>query len=197
MRETRFDGKQVIKYLVWTFSLAYLIQAGVYLLYQSGNAGIGSLVMAAMMYVPAIGVLLSGRGFADMGWKPMIRRNIRWIMMAWFIPAMLTAIGAALYFLVFPGHFDLSGSYMTASAGEAALEQLKAQGLTYPMYILISVISCLTYAPLMNTFVALGEEIGWRGFLYPQLRVRFGCRKGWLLGGIIRGADRNAGVPGD
>ena len=68
------------------------------------------------------------------------------------------------------------------------MEQLKAQGLTYPIYILISIISCITYAPLMNTIVALGEEIGWRGFLYPQLRAKYGCRKGWLLGGIIWGA---------
>lgn len=188
MRDPEYNRNQVVKYLAWTFALAYLVQAGVYLLYQNGTAGIGSLVMAAMMFVPAIGVLLSGRGFAGMGWKPMIRKNIRWIVIAWFIPAVLTAIGAVLYFLVFPGHFDLSGSFMTDSAGEAAMEQLKAQGLTYPIYILISIISCITYAPLMNTFVALGEEIGWRGFLYPQLRAKYGCRKGWLLGGIIWGA---------
>ena len=46
----------------------------------------------------------------------------------------------------------------------------------------------VTYAPLMNTFIALGEEIGWRGFLYPQLKARFGRRGGWLLGGFIWGA---------
>ena len=33
--------------------------------------------------------------------------------------------------------------------------------------------------------MALGEEIGWRGFLYPQLKARFGRRRGWLLGGVI------------
>ena len=35
---------------------------------------------------------------------------------------------------------------------------------------------------------ALGEEIGWRGFLYPQLEAGVGRRKGWILGGIIWGA---------
>ena len=72
MRDPEYNRNQVGKYLAWTFALAYLAQAGVYLLYQNGSAGIGSLVMAAMMFVPAIGVLLSGRGFAGMGWKPMI-----------------------------------------------------------------------------------------------------------------------------
>ena len=188
MREMEYDKNSVVKYLAWTFGLAYLVQAGVGLLYKNGNAMIGRMVMAAMMFVPALGVLLSGNKLSGMGWKPRVRRNIKSILTAWFGPALLSAIGAALYFLVFPGHFDLSGKYMTASAGPEALEQMAAQGLSYPVYVLISVIACLTYAPLLNTFVALGEEIGWRGFLYPQLKAKFGRRKARLLGGVIWGA---------
>lgn len=37
------------------------------------------------------------------------------------------------------------------------------QGLTMPMYLLISTIQALTYGPFINMFVALGEEVGWRG----------------------------------
>ena len=188
MREMEYDKNSVVKYLAWTFGLAYLVQAGVGLLYKNGNAMIGRMVMAAMMFVPALGVLLSGNKLSGMGWKPRVRRNIKSILTAWFGPALLSTIGAALYFLVFPGHFDLSGKYMTASAGPEALEQMAAQGLSYPLYVLISVIACLTYAPLLNTFVALGEEIGWRGFLYPQLKAKFGRRKARLLGGVIWGA---------
>ena len=46
----------------------------------------------------------------------------------------------------------------------------------------------MTYAPLINTVVALGEELGWRGFLYPQLNARFGRKTSRLLGGVIWGA---------
>ena len=184
MRHKEFDKSRVVKYLVWTFALAYLIQFGVGLLYQRGNMLIGQLVMAGMMFVPMLGVLLSGGKLSGMGWRLQIKKNIKAILIGWFVPAVLTAIGAALYFIIFPGHFDLSGSSM----GPAALEQLKVQGISYPMYVLISLVSSLTYAPLLNTFVSLGEEIGWRGFLYPQLRAKLGREKGWLLGGIIWGA---------
>ena len=34
-------------------------------------------------------------------------------------------------------------------------------------------VSSVTYAPFLNGIVALGEEIGWHGFLYPQLKTRF------------------------
>ena len=34
----------------------------------------------------------------------------------------------------------------------------------------------------------MGKEVGWCGFLYPQLKARFGCRTGLVLGGVIWGA---------
>jgi membrane protease YdiL (CAAX protease family) len=123
-----------------------------------------------------------------MGWKPRIRKNIRPILFAWFAPLLLTAAGAELYFLLFPQHVDLSGGYLSALGGAEALGQLKEQGISYPLYVLITAVSSITYAPLLNMIAALGEELGWRGFLYPQLKDRFGRTKGWLLGGVIWGA---------
>lgn len=188
MREVEFNKSQLVKYLAWTFGLAYAIQFGVAQLCNSGNVMVGQLVLAAMMFVPALGVVLSGAGLAGLGWKPQIKKNIKTILIAWFAPAVLTAIGAVLYFLVFPQHFDLSGEYVVTNVGTEALEQLEAAGLDYSMYVLIGAAACVTYAPLINTVVALGEEIGWRGFLYPQLKAHFGRTGGLVLGGIIWGA---------
>ena len=188
MRDAEYDKGKVIKYLIWTFLLAYVIQFGAAYLYNSVNKIAGQLVIAVMMFVPALGVLLAGAKLKGMGWKPQIRRNIGSILTAWLAPLILPAIGAALYFLFFPGHFDLSGGYLAASGGAEALEQMETQGITYPLYVLIGVIGSVTYAPLINVYPALGEEIGWRGFLYPQLKKRFGRRKGLILGGVIWGA---------
>ena len=188
MRNAGYNKIQVVKYLIWTFSLAYLIQIGAAYLYNNVNRSIGQLAVAAMMFVPALGVLLAGGNLKDIGWKMQIRKKMRPILIAWFSPLILTAIGALVYFLVFPGHLDLSGDYLVSLGGAEALSQMQEQGLSYPTYVLISVIGSMTYAPLVNMFPALGEEIGWRGFLYPQLKARFGRKMGWLLGGIIWGA---------
>ena len=187
MSNVKFDKTHVIKYLVWTFVVAYIIQIGASVIYNRVSVIAGQLILAVMMFVPTLGVLLSGNSLKDMGWKLKIRKNIGLILTAWFIPAVLTAVGGALYFLIFPQHFDLSGNYMVVNVGKEALEQMEAQGITYPVYVLISVVSALTYAPLINTFLALGEEIGWRGFLYPQLKAKFGQIKGRIIGGIIWG----------
>ena len=171
-------------YLVFTFAVAWVIQVGVFFLYRNGAAQIAQLIMAAMMWVPALGAVLAGGSLKTLGWKPQVKKNIRVILIAWFLPAVLTAIGAGLYFLIFPSHFDLSGGLI---ATEGVLAALQEQGITYQQYILISIIQAITFAPVLNTFFALGEEIGWRGFMYPILRERYGNRRGRLVGGLIWG----------
>ena len=169
MHDTEWNRPRVIRYLLWTFGLAYLIQFAAGYVHNNISPMIGQLIVAAMMFVPTLGVLLSGGKLRGMGWKPRIKKNLRSILFAWFAPAVLTAAGAGLYFLIFPGHFDLSGGYVAASAGEEALAQMEAQGLTYPLYVLVTTAASLTYAPLFNAFLALGEELGWRGLLFPAL----------------------------
>lgn len=189
--QVAYDRAKTRRYLLWTFGIAWLMQAVVAFLYRGGLSVIGrmmaQMLMALMMFVPMIGVLLSGNRLAGMGWKPHIKGRLKPFLMAWFFPAILTALGAAIYFAVFPGHFDVSGAYLISIGGEAALSQLEAQGISYAQYILISVVSCLTYAPFINMIPAVGEEAGWRGFLYPQLKSKYGKKKGRLIGGVIWG----------
>ena len=158
--------KSVIRYLLFTFLIAYIIQGAAAVLYRKGQTQIGQLVIALMMFVPMLSVLLSGNSLKGMGWKPVLKGNVKAILTAWFLPAVLTFLGALIYFLIFPGHFDLSGSFLDESV-PGALEQLEAQGLTYTKYVLITAVSCVTYTPLINMVPAVGEEAGWRGFLCP------------------------------
>ena len=188
MNNVTFNKKGTIKYLAWTFLIAWVMQVVVAVLYRNGIAIIvWQLLIGIMMFVPLLSVLLSGQSLSGMGWKPCLKGKIKLFLAAWFLPALMSAIGAALYFAVFPGHFDMSGDAFAAAAGAEALEQMQSQGLTYPMCVLSSVIGCLTYAPFVNMLLAVGEEAGWRGFLYPQLKAKFGKRQGWLIGGVIWG----------
>jgi membrane protease YdiL (CAAX protease family) len=52
--------------------------------------------------------------------------------------------------------------------------------------IAVQILASFTLAPLFNTLFALGEELGWRGFLLPEL-LPMGQWKAVLLGGLIWG----------
>ena len=91
--------------------------------------------------------------------------------------------------MIFPDTFDSEFMTLRGLLEEAgALEQFEAKGITMPMYLLITSIQAVTVAPFMNMFVALGEEVGWRGALYPYLKKKLGVTKGRIVGGTIWGA---------
>ncbi|MBE6711285.1 MAG: CPBP family intramembrane metalloprotease, partial [Ruminococcaceae bacterium] len=103
-------------------------------------------------------------------------------------PAVFHILGGTLYFVIFPDRLDFMGKYLESIAGAEAVAEMTAQGVTVPMYLVITLVTSLTYAPLINMFVALGEEVGWRGAMQPMLNDRFGRRTGRILGGVIWGA---------
>lgn len=183
-----WDGKKFVKYIIWTFAIAWVLQVIASVMSWRGNQIAFTMILAVCMYAPFAGTLLAGIPLRGMGWKPKFKGNIKNIVAAWFVPVIFTMFGAALYFAVFPNRLDFTGEYLRAAGGEAVMEQLAAVGITPQMYLIIGLAQCVTYAPLINMFAALGEEVGWRGTMQPMLNDRFGKRTGRILGGIIWGA---------
>ena len=187
MNRKEITEKQIIRYLVTVFILAYLVQGVIWRMSLTGNP-YTTLLMIALMYTPFLAVILSGIPIKDMGWMPNLKGKVRYLFFALWLPALLAMLGAVLFFLIFPHTFDTEFATLKASIPPEALAQLEASGMSLVQYALISSISVLSYAPFINMFAALGEEIGWRGALYPYLKERFGKFRGRLIGGVIWGA---------
>jgi membrane protease YdiL (CAAX protease family) len=183
--------KKLLPYLLWSFALAWPIQALASWQALQGNTGAFQLIMVFCMFMPLLAAVLARVPLGDLGWRPGLRQNWRWLLAAWLAPVLLMVLGAALYYLVFPSRFDLSGKTFLAqleAAGPEALAQYQAQALPVSFFLLIQTAAALTYAPFINIFPSLGEGIGWRGVMLPRLKERFGRRRGLLLGGLIWGA---------
>ena len=183
------DRKQnaLSAYLLWAFLIAWILQIAAGLMYRRGNGGVYTALLSISMFAPMLAAVLSGAGLRGMGWKPRLRGNGRWILAAWFGPALLGITGAALYFLLVPKALDLSFGYLYAVMGAEQAAQLEASGLSISMVALSNCLAALTYAPLINMFFAVGEEAGWRGVMYPVLKDRWGTVKGRIIGGVIWG----------
>jgi membrane protease YdiL (CAAX protease family) len=145
--------------------------------------------LAVCMFTPLIAALISKASFKGMGWKPKFKGNIGWLFFAAYGVIPFVIAGAALFFLIFPDLFDTNGSYLMAQA-EAAGQDIKTQmeqmGMSYMTYVLTSIPTFLI-APFINISTAIGEEAGWRGFLYPELKKELGTVETWIVGGTIWG----------
>lgn len=179
--------KKLSKYLLWAFGVAWVFQIIAGILYRKGNSMSYSVLLAVSMFAPLFAAVLSGTEIRSIGWKPHIKGNFRWILVAWFAPAILGAVGAALYFLLVPNAFDTTFAYVRTLLGNEGLSQLESNGLSGQTYAIISAVSAITYAPFVNMLFAVGEEAGWRGTMYPILKDCFGITRGRLLGGAIWG----------
>ena len=179
-------------YFLFAFGLAWLLQVyASLLLIRDGNATAYQALLAVSMFCPLAATLLVKKVFlhqpTGIGWKVQGRR--RYWLAAWFGPAVFTVLAAVLYFAVFPSRLDLSGSWLvTAYGGEMDAATLRSQlGVSSASYMLETGLFAITLAPVINMFFALGEEAGWRGYMMPRLKERFGLLNGRMLGGVIWG----------
>ena len=158
--------RKLSKYFIWAFGVAWILQIAAGLLYRHGYSMAYSALLSLSMFAPMLAAAISRPGLRHLGWKPHIKKNWRWILAAWFLPVLLGMIGAAIYFLIIPGAWDISLSYAYQLLGAEGIQQLESSGLTLKLYAVISTVSAVTYAPFVNMFLAVGEEVGWRGTMY-------------------------------
>ena len=184
----KYDKKKFIIFIAVTFVLGWLLQAvGSYYALE-GNTSQFSTILSLAMFAPLAAALVAKVSVSAAGLKIKIKGNIPMILTAWFAPAALTLAGAAIFYLIMPNRLDLTFSYVTMNYTEEMLEQIYAQGFTIPSLIGLKAVQALTWAPVINAVFAFGEEIGWRGAMYPMLKDKFGTNKGRIIGGIIWGA---------
>lgn len=189
MGKTQISKKQFAIYMIVAFALAWILEMIASAFSNKGNQIVFAVVMMITMFMPFLAVLLAKIPLKGMGWVPRLKGKLRYVFFALWMPGVLSILGGVLFFVIFPETFDSEFLTLKGILEEAgALEQFEAQGLTIPMYLLITSAQAVTVAPFMNMFVALGEEVGWRGVLYPYLKEKLGVAKGRIVGGAIWGA---------
>ena len=187
------DKKKVIKFTLITYVIAWLIQIPAAIYYINHQGAFGKSVFqvgaAISMFAPLLATLITNHTLKGMGWKPNVKGNVKWIIFAILVPVIIVVTGAVLFYSIYPDLFDPTASlYLKktgADMGVDLLGQLEEKGVSPQTYVVISAFSALTGGSFFNMFVAVGEEAGWRGFLYPELRKGFGRVTTWIIAGII------------
>lgn len=182
--------RKIIAFVGVEFGLVILCTLPLFLLHAEPASPLMLFTSVVFMFLPALTTLIVKRLTRDKGGLFLqlnVRKSWKQYLLAAFIPGVLEGIGVALYFFIFPNHFDLSLTYagqLLALNGQTA----ELPQLTLPIVIGAGLIFILA-APLVivNHVTAFGEEIGWRSFLLPLLVDELGIRKAVLLDGVLWG----------
>lgn len=189
-------AKQILTFLLLVFGFSSLPY---YLVIHSGHLAVGNgLVVSLLMWCPAFAAFASCAllkiDLATLGWN---WRPARYEMWAYVIPILYALPVYIIAWAIISGSFDFSkfAAPLGAAFGFPHSPRATALLLAIPLYAVIGVIG--------STARALGEEIGWRGFLLPRLVQQFGFTIGCLVSGCIWAAwhyppllfaDYNAGT---
>jgi len=201
--ENKVDTRRVLIFLAFAFGISWVIGLIVYLtggianspaLFKIGAASVTLatvLIATGYMFAPAISHVLT-RALTREGWqgsflKPKFKHGWKYWVIAWVLPGLLTVVGAALYFVIFPRYFDASSADYRAALSAQLGPQVVAS-LPDPLWpiMIAGALQGILTAPLINGLFTFGEEFGWRAYLQPKL-MPLGGRKAMLLIGIIWG----------
>jgi len=192
----KLETRRILLYVGITFALtwAYCLLVIYPLMNGTTLSGVPAaatqLLVAAAMFFPAVGVLLTRlitkEGFKNAWLRPHLKGNLKIYLLAWFGPGILTLLGMGVYFLVFPGTFDPACSYMAQT-----LESLGTPAdmipMPLPMLMLVQTMQALFLAPILNFVTCFGEEWGWRGYLLPKMAKKLPPIPMLLATGVIWG----------
>ena len=159
--------------LVWIPTIAFALAGGKY------DDPLMTLIISYSMLCPSAAVLITRKltkeGISAIGedslqlgidWKD---KKWRWYLFAFLAPSIYCELGYLLIFAAFPETYNPSG--------------FDALGIPRGALVLLTISGWVT--GIIASIGALGEEIGWRTYMYPKLEKVMGSTGAIVLGGII------------
>jgi membrane protease YdiL (CAAX protease family) len=193
MRDT--PKQATILYLLLTLAFSSVIWA---LIIRSGHLGMAfGMMVTAVMWCPALATFVScrllGRNIRSLAWR---WPDARYFAAAYFLPLGYASVAYGVVWALHLGGWN--SETVSLIAQRFGLPAMPTWGV-FALWIIFTATTGL----IRGLSTALGEEIGWRGFLVPELAKQMSFTKLSLLSGIIWAAwhspillfaDYNAGT---
>ena len=167
---------------IYLFLLLTLVFSAVFwcLIIWSGHILTGGVMVAhACMWCPALAALITcritGRSIRSLAWR---WPEGRYISLAYFVPLAYTSIAYGGVWALRLGGWN--SEFVNQSAKSFGLRDMPVWG-SFALFLALAA----TIEVIRSLSSALGEEIGWRGFLVPELAKQMSFTKLSLLTGLI------------
>jgi membrane protease YdiL (CAAX protease family) len=192
-RGAGIDLRRIVIFVGLAFAISG--SAALYLALTGGLAAgppLRIVLVLGLWYMPGPALahvltrLLTREGWQQLYLRPRLRQAWPWWVVAWFAPALLVIAGAALYFALFPQHFDAGLTQVQTLLAQS--EQQTGQPIPLSPWVFAGVqtLQALLIAPLLNAPATFGEEFGWRAYLQPKL-LPLGWQRAMVWMGLVWG----------
>ena len=145
----------------------------------------GLILMTSPALAALLASLVTRRSLKDIGWRVT---PVRWLGLGWILPILYAVPAYVLVWLTglggIPNPTFLERARLTLNLPDAPTGLLIVAAFFY--------ITIVNLIPSM--LLSLGEEIGWRGFLVPELGKWLGLRNTAWLSGVIWAAWHLPGI---
>lgn len=176
--QNQFSLKKITTFVILTFGITALFDIPTILLKISGEALM--MFTVASMWSPAIAVVLTKwiykENIRDLNWK---WPKAKYILASFAIPILYALVTYSIIWTAGWGGFyneefvkDVAVSYGISS-------------LSPSLIIIIFIVMIGIFGMFRSCSFTLGEEIGWRGFLVPELFKKYSYIKTSLITGAI------------
>ena len=196
MKKT-FKIHPIITFLLITFALSSIFY---FLILNTGKLGSGfGLYVTGLMWCPGISAILTslilGIKISELGWK---WGKAKYQLRSYFVPLLYAFIAYIIIWSIGWGGF-YNKEFVTQISTSFGWAKLPAGPIIVFYFIMTGIFGMAGKAA-----TAMGEEIGWRGFLVPELSKSFNYTKTSLIVGCIWAvwhfpilifADYNSGTP--
>ena len=164
-------------FAVLAYGLAWLVCLPLWLGGRGLTQPLTTICGAAMMLTPAIAAVITHRLQRDAGRRPLVevlglrlgpwRRWLPYAVLAWLGPLLLSLLALALAAVV--GVYQVDLVHFSGYA-EVIAQATGGEPIPMPIRVLVALtLVQVLIGAVINTVPALGEELGWRGFLYSCL----------------------------
>jgi membrane protease YdiL (CAAX protease family) len=175
--EAHDPRRGIITYLVAVFALSAILWA---LIIHAGSIGAArGLYVTLLMWCPALAAFITlrilGRPVSSLGWAWKTRYQV----LGYLIPL---GYALAAYLAVWLTGF---GGFPNEKVLDSFAKDAGWTGLPSGVVLFLFVLLTGTVGMVGSTARALGEEIGWRGFLVPQLKRVSSFTTTALVSGVI------------
>jgi len=165
---------RIVTFLVLAFGLSSIF----YALIITGGEGIDPWLLPLML-CPGVGAILTklifDRSLKGLGWKP---GPAKWLGLGYLLPILYGAVIYGLVWLVGLGGFTTD--VVAEDVGRGMPDASRAQMVVVYTLYLATIVYVRGGLP-----GSLGEELGWRGFLFPELQRMTSFTTASLISGVV------------